>query len=665
MSDIHGCFNTYQKMLQQIQFRESDELYILGDVIDRGAYGIEMLKHVLGCVNINMIYGNHEYMMVDMMRHNGEWHHKSLKLWTSDNCGEVTYDALLALPEEERESILNFVESLEFEKEITVGQRRYLLVHGRPNMTGSEKKKIGHHYDPLNDSYTGRIEQVWGHYLPYVMRRDPPVIFGHTITGRYTDLYPCRILYRSGSIGIDCGCSYLDGRGRLGCLRLDDMQEFYVEIDKADRPSSKYRNEWIDDTSVLTEAGYEYKSTDGHSIEIQKFTLDKFKLSEYDRDMLENGFRLPDEMHPDRDLAVTVPQTLAGKIVTRLGYGAFRGCQSITEISLPMGLEEIGYHALEDCTKLKQISIPSSVRSIKSNAFLNCTSLKEVTISEGVESIGGGAFQGCKNLTKISIPSTVTYFGEDAFSGTKWLKNRQKQTGIVIVNTIVIDGSKASGSVTIPDGVKSIGPSAFKWNKELTEVFLPNSLNKIQDSAFSCCNGLENVVASKEIPLIAHDAFNYTLFQSQAYEKTGMHIVSGILLSIDRKHSKIVDVPNGVTRIDPQAFNIDLIHWIRIPEGVTQLWYKAFRNLKCEPKIILPLSVSDIGGEAFTFEYGCTIFLPTSSPLLGLLSKKYEKYYGYDVIEYEQEDVSSDITEMIQHMEALEKRHKEAAKNNR
>ena len=30
-------------------------------------------------------------------------------------------------------------------------------------------------------------------------------------------------------IGIDCGCAYLDGR--LGCLRLDDMQEFYSEPD--------------------------------------------------------------------------------------------------------------------------------------------------------------------------------------------------------------------------------------------------------------------------------------------------------------------------------------------------------------------------------------------------------------------------------------------------
>ena len=32
-------------------------------------------------------------------------------------------------------------------------------------------------------------------------------------------------LYR---IGIDCGCAW-GTDGRLGCLRLDDMQEFYSE----------------------------------------------------------------------------------------------------------------------------------------------------------------------------------------------------------------------------------------------------------------------------------------------------------------------------------------------------------------------------------------------------------------------------------------------------
>ena len=36
MSDIHGEYEKYLKMLDLIGFRDEDELYVLGDVIDRG-----------------------------------------------------------------------------------------------------------------------------------------------------------------------------------------------------------------------------------------------------------------------------------------------------------------------------------------------------------------------------------------------------------------------------------------------------------------------------------------------------------------------------------------------------------------------------------------------------------------------------------------------------
>lgn len=34
MSDIHGCYDEFIKMLELISFSDKDELYILGDVID-------------------------------------------------------------------------------------------------------------------------------------------------------------------------------------------------------------------------------------------------------------------------------------------------------------------------------------------------------------------------------------------------------------------------------------------------------------------------------------------------------------------------------------------------------------------------------------------------------------------------------------------------------
>ena len=36
MSDIHGEYDKYLAMLEQIDLSEDDTLYVLGDVVDRG-----------------------------------------------------------------------------------------------------------------------------------------------------------------------------------------------------------------------------------------------------------------------------------------------------------------------------------------------------------------------------------------------------------------------------------------------------------------------------------------------------------------------------------------------------------------------------------------------------------------------------------------------------
>ena len=44
ISDIHGCFDEFMQMLDLINFSSADELYVLGDVIDRGPEPIKCLQ---------------------------------------------------------------------------------------------------------------------------------------------------------------------------------------------------------------------------------------------------------------------------------------------------------------------------------------------------------------------------------------------------------------------------------------------------------------------------------------------------------------------------------------------------------------------------------------------------------------------------------------------
>ena len=70
MSDIHGESERYFQMLKEIQFSSDDQLYIIGDVIDRGPGGIEILKDIMPRENVVLLLGNHELMCRQAMQKN-------------------------------------------------------------------------------------------------------------------------------------------------------------------------------------------------------------------------------------------------------------------------------------------------------------------------------------------------------------------------------------------------------------------------------------------------------------------------------------------------------------------------------------------------------------------------------------------------------------------
>lgn len=58
---------------------------------------------------------------------------------------------------------------------------------------------------------------------------------------------------------------------------------------------------------------------------------------------------------------VIIPAVLEGYKVTSIGYGAFKDCGSVTNISMPNNVTSIGSFAFYDCSSLTKINIPNSV----------------------------------------------------------------------------------------------------------------------------------------------------------------------------------------------------------------------------------------------------------------------------------------------------------------
>lgn len=61
MSDLHGEYGLFVSMLEKIRFSADDELYVCGDIIDKGEESVRLLKLIFSLNNVHCIIGNHEH----------------------------------------------------------------------------------------------------------------------------------------------------------------------------------------------------------------------------------------------------------------------------------------------------------------------------------------------------------------------------------------------------------------------------------------------------------------------------------------------------------------------------------------------------------------------------------------------------------------------------
>ena len=46
ISDVHGEYELFQKLIEKINFSNNDKMYICGDIIDKGINSIELAKYI-------------------------------------------------------------------------------------------------------------------------------------------------------------------------------------------------------------------------------------------------------------------------------------------------------------------------------------------------------------------------------------------------------------------------------------------------------------------------------------------------------------------------------------------------------------------------------------------------------------------------------------------
>ena len=218
--DIHGCYYSFESLLNKIEFSKSDHLFLLGDYFDRGPYGDKVIDLILHLLHegypVFPLKGNHEQMLLDSERRKQAGSdpeipilHKHKDLLDTDGKIKIKY--------------LDFMASLPYYFELD----HYFLVHAGFNFNCD---------DPFNDIFS----MVWikDFDINTNLIGTKKIIHGHYTT----DLNIIKESIEKGSqiIPLDNGC-YLKNnkqKGNLLCLDLGSMALFIQEnIEDIERSS--------------------------------------------------------------------------------------------------------------------------------------------------------------------------------------------------------------------------------------------------------------------------------------------------------------------------------------------------------------------------------------------------------------------------------------------
>lgn len=227
-SDLHGIsLDTFKALLDSVKFSKDDYLFILGDVIDRGQSGIELLKYLTDKENIELILGNHEAMMLGCKFIFDKVTEQSIDSLTKEklailqawmrNGAEPTMNALKHETDAGVDEIYEYLLDCPLYDTVSVNGKDFLLTHsGLGNFEKNKRIK-----DYTQSELLWERPKISDRYFDSVI-----TVFGHTPTKHYGEKYNGKILKTATWIDIDVGVVYGNAPA---ILRLDDLSEFYLD----------------------------------------------------------------------------------------------------------------------------------------------------------------------------------------------------------------------------------------------------------------------------------------------------------------------------------------------------------------------------------------------------------------------------------------------------
>lgn len=219
ISDIHGCLEEFNELIDEIKLTKKDNLVILGDVIDRGPHNVDTVFRIMELkangYDIVNIMGNHEEIFLNAIKM-----YKSIEeLYCSPYMNMLSHNGTInSLIEyfnlSKQEKVKLKLELLSYRNYYKINN--FLFVHAGVESNVDLEKQTLENMMWIRNGFVDKES----HGFPYT------VIFGHTPTSSLNTNKEFKIWRMNDKIGIDCGCVF---GGKLACLDLTNNKEYYVD----------------------------------------------------------------------------------------------------------------------------------------------------------------------------------------------------------------------------------------------------------------------------------------------------------------------------------------------------------------------------------------------------------------------------------------------------
>jgi serine/threonine protein phosphatase 1 len=219
ISDIHGCIEPFNHLLELVSFDpDSDQLILLGDYVDRGPRSKEVVSRVMDLVHHHRVIalrGNHDQRLVDLITTNNShvrskfMEHGGVQTLLSYH-ESVSKEMNVERLQEVRQHIAsNYEHHIEFLNNLPYYYEddNHIYVHAG----------INPHYANWKEQPKHDFMYIKNEFILAKTRLSKKVVFGHT---RAMEIHgKSEIWFHDDKIGIDGGCAY---GLQLNCLIYEE-----------------------------------------------------------------------------------------------------------------------------------------------------------------------------------------------------------------------------------------------------------------------------------------------------------------------------------------------------------------------------------------------------------------------------------------------------------